>query len=304
MSESLVPQSNALQVGGVGLGAAIFKSRPMIIEMVQKTTRQEGAIPGQFRVCSTGEHLGTHIRVVLLAVPQIQREWFEGAEFKKENKQCFSLDGIEPHPHAKNPPARFCDHCPKGDINWVTWRKTHAPQDLPPCGAYYHLLLADRTTQTPYYLNVKGKSFLPFKQSMETQMSSMLAKIFANVKAQNKARGYTFVQAQGAFVPTPGFVVPEGTTQQPPLPSPNLFDISFNISSGSRDGGPYVMRFDDFKLMNETDKADFGNLYLDIVASRAEAAPNEEAEAAQAVTEAPSDAVKGEVLPKEPLITI
>ena len=31
MSESLVPQSNALQVGGVGLGAAIFKSRPMII---------------------------------------------------------------------------------------------------------------------------------------------------------------------------------------------------------------------------------------------------------------------------------
>ena len=205
MSESLVTQNNALSLGGIGMGASLFKAKPSMLELVHTTTRQEGAKPGQFRVISTNEHLGTSIRAVLLAVPQPQREWFDGAEFKKENKQCFSLDGVRPHPRAANPPAMFCRTCPKGDLNWEKWRKTHDPKDLPPCGAYYHLLIADRSSQTPYYLNVKGKSFLPFRQAMEQQMSGMLAKIFANVKVQNKARGYTFVQAQNSFVPTPGF---------------------------------------------------------------------------------------------------
>src|SRR5580658_5697719 len=87
MSEALVTQNNALQLGGVGMGASIFKARPMMLEMVHTTTRQEGAIPGQFRVISTNEHLGSTIRVVLLAVPQEQREYFEGAAFTKESKQ-------------------------------------------------------------------------------------------------------------------------------------------------------------------------------------------------------------------------
>jgi hypothetical protein len=317
MSEALTVQgNNALQLGGIGMGAGIFKARPMLIELVHKTSRQENVIYGQFRVVSTNEHLGTSLRVVLLAVPQEQREWFEGAEFKKENKQCFSLDCIQPHPRAANPPAMYCRTCPKGDLNWDKWRKTKDAKDLPPCGAYWHLLLADRLTQTPYFLNVKGKSATPFRQAMEQQMSGMLAKIFANVKAQNKLRGYVYATAQNTFVPVPGFVVPEdqkkqlkeGETQLPPLPSPNIFDISFEIKSSSRDGGPYVMSFGDFKLMGPEDKAEFGQLYLDIVASRVQVEPTEEELAAQEVSEAtaPTSAeVKGEVLPpQQPPITI
>jgi hypothetical protein len=306
MSEALVPLGNqSLAMGGIGFGSSIFRARPLHIELVHKSSRAENVKYGEFRVVATNEHLGTTIRVVLLAVPQEQREWFKDPSvFTADNKECFSLDGIQPHARAKNPPAMYCKTCPKGDINWATWRKTKNPKDLPPCGAYWHLLIADRTTQTPYYLNVKGKSYKPFLEAMQQQMQGLLAKLFSNVKAGNKERGYTYVPAQNQFIVTPGFVAPE-TGQLPMLPMPNIFDISFDITSSSRDGGPFVMGFTKFAHMSPEDKAEFGQLYLDIISQRAEIAQaNEEAEAAQVVTEQPSGAVSGEVLPKQEPITI
>lgn len=316
MSEALVVNGSntAMQLGGVGLGAGIFKARPQMIELVHKTSRQENVKFGEFRIIGTNEHLGTSIRVVLLAVPQEQREWFiDPTKFTKENKGCFSLDGIQPHPRAAQPPALYCKTCPKGDINWEKWRKTKNPADLPPCGAYWHLLIADRATQTPYWMNVKGKSYLPFRQAMETQMSGLLNKVFANVRAENKKRGYTLVSLQNGpgqpvyqeFRPTPGFVLPEGQTQQPIEPMPNIFDISFEIYSFTKDGGPFTMGFRDFKLMKPEDKVEFGQLYLDLIANKTQIDASAAAEAEAAVTEAPAGATseqvpgpaQGEVLP-------
>jgi hypothetical protein len=302
----VVGNSQGIQVGGVGMGASIFKARPQMLELVHKSSRQENVKHGEFRVIGSNEHLGTSIRVVLLAIPQEQREWFINPQvFTKENKGCFSLDGIQPHSRATQPPALYCATCPKGDINWATWRKTKNPNDLPPCGAYWHLLLAHRTTQTPYYLNVKGKSYMPFKTAMETQMSGLLAKVFANVKAENKKLGYTLVnlrQGNGpvyqAFRPTPG-VTPTGEA----LPMPNIFDISFDIFSFTKDGGPFQMGFKNFGLMKPEDKAEFGQLYLDLMANKAQIdeAYTAEAEAAEAaVAEVPASApvqAQGEVLP-------
>src|ERR1035437_4863918 len=191
MSEALVVRGNsqALQLGGVGLGAKMFRARPSMIELVHKSSRAENVKYGEFREISTNEQLGNVIRVVLLAVPQEQREWFDGQTFSKESKKCFSLDGIQPHNRAAAPPAMFCKTCPKGDSNWVKWRQTKQASDLPPCGAYWHLLLALRATQTPHFLNIKGKSFLPFKQAMKQQMQSLLAKLMTIVRAENKKRG-------------------------------------------------------------------------------------------------------------------
>ena len=311
-SEAIVVNnsSQAMQLGGVGMGASIFRARPSMLELVHKSSRQENVKYGEFREISTNEHLGTSIRVVLLAVPQEQREWFKDPTvFSKENKGCFSLDGIQPHQRASDPPALYCKTCPKGDINWEKWRKTKDAKDLPPCGAYWHLLLANRTTQTPHFLNVKGKSYLPFKQAMEQQMSGLLAKLFANVKAENKTRGYTLVslrQGNGPvyqeFRKTEGFVVPEGTEQKPVLPMPNIFDISFDIFSHSKDGGPFQMGFKNFALMKPEDKAEFGQLYLDLMENKAQVdqAYNEEAAAADLVTEiaaAPAQQAQQEVLP-------
>ena len=310
MSEELVQIGNgALQQGGIGFGANIFRARPSLIELVQTTSRAENVTPGNFRIVSTNLHLGTDIRVVILDVPTTPREWFkEKNVFTKENKKCFSLDGIQPHPRALEPPALWCKTCPKGDVNWQNWRKTHNPNDLPPCMSYFNILIADRKTQRPYYLNVKGKSCQPFDIAMKQQMSNLLTDIFVKVRQVNKERGYTFVKAENRFAPTPGFVVPEGTIQKAPEPLPNIFEISFNINSKKVNyatGTAYVMEFSDFKWMDPDDRAEFGQLYLDIVANKvdAQAAAAEETEVAEAVMEAPAE-VKSEILPPSEPITI
>ena len=301
MSEALIVTGNAaLQKGGAGLGASIFKAKPAMLELVHKTSRQENVKYGEFRNVSTNDHFGTSIRVVLLAVPQVQREWFIDPKlFTKENKGCFSLDGIQPHPNAAQPPALYCATCPKGDVNWIAWRKNKIPQNLPPCGAYFHLLLALRDTGMPAYLNVKGKSFLPFEQAMKQQMAGLLAKLIANTKAENKLRGYTLVKLQDSvggpiyeeFRPTPGFVLPAGEEQKPLAPMPNIYDISFDISSTSKDGGSFFMKFDKFMYMKAEDRAEFGNLYLELQEEREHRMQqNEEEEAAAAVSEAEADA--------------
>ncbi len=311
MGNQLIVLNNnvGIQMGGVGMGSSIFRAKPSYLELVHKTSRQENVKPGEFRVLSTNEHLGNSIRVVLLSVPQIQREWYiDSTVFTKDNKGCFSVDNIQPHPRAANPPAMYCATCPKGDIGWATWRKTKNPKDLPPCNAYYHLLIADRTTQTPYYLNVKGTSFSPFKQAMETQMAGLLAKLMANVRAENKQRGYTLVTLQDPatgiksqeFRAVPGFVAP-ATGQLPVVPMPNIFDISFDIVAESKGGGPYIMSFKNFALMKPEDKAEFGQLYLDLMQQKSEAQnvqQDDEAAIDAAVAEAPAQQVKGEVLPQ------
>jgi hypothetical protein len=306
----IVSNTQAMQLGGVGMGSSIFRARPQMLELVHKSSHAADVKYGEFRVIGSNEHLGTSIRIVLLDSPQEQREWFiDPTKFSKDNKGCFSLDGLQPHMRAAAPPALYCKTCPKGDINWATWRKTKNPKDLPPCGAYWHLLLADRSTQTPYYLNVKGKSYMPFRQAMEQQMYGILSKVIANVKAENKKLGYTLVKLQQDggpvyedFRPTPG-VTPTGD----PLPMPNIFDVSFEIYSFTKDGGPFQMGFKDFKLMKPEDRADFGQLYLSLRANRAEIdqSVNEETEAAAMVTEiAAAPEAQGEVLPPQPLITI
>jgi len=315
MSEELVQISGnqALAQGGVGFGAGIFRARPMMIELVQKSSRAENVVYGDFRIVSTNQHLGRVIRVVLLAVPQGQREWFKDKNvFCKDNKKCFSLDGIQPHPRALEPPVPFCKTCPKGDINWETWRKTKNPNDLPPCGAYWNLLVADRQTQRPYYLNCKGKSYKPFKDAMEQQMYGLMQDIFANVRQINKTRGYTYNKVQNRFVDIPGFVLPEGTVKLAPEPLPNIFDISFDITSNnvnSTAGSSFVMSFNKFAMMSPEDKAEFGQLYLDIIENKvaidssAAVAAAEAAESEEAVAETPAT-VKSEILPPTTPISI
>jgi hypothetical protein len=160
------------------------------------------------------------------------------------------------------------------------------------------LLLADRATQRSHYLNIKGASFSPFKRAMETQMAGLLAKLMANVRAENKKRGYTYVSANNTFVPTPGFTME--SAQLPPEPLPNLFDISFNIKAVKK-GAPYLMEFGDFAYMKPEDRAEFGNLYLEIQQQKADTQRpqvNEEAEADAMVSEANAQEVQGEVLPQ------
>ena len=287
MSTQLVqidPQQ-ALVAGGVGLDSDLFKLRPATIEIVQKTTRQEGAIPGKLRVTATNEHFD-EMQVAMLFPPVEQRAYFEGEEFTKESKLCFSLDNLKPHDKAAIPQAMACGfynskgqyitQCPKAD--WSKYRLTKARADMPPCRNYYHVILADRATQMPYYLNVRGTSIDPFKTAM-----------------QNVARLIAKMQAAGQ--------------------KPNIFDISFKIypvSQTTKKGVYYTFGFKDFAPIAVDDRAKFGDLFLDFAARRAQglvqdAATSEAAETATveaSATEAPAGPIVGTAVGKEEVITI
>lgn len=313
MSEELtIANSNVLQVGGVGLGTGIFKAKPQYLELVQRTTRVEGAEPGKFRNTSTNEHF-LELRVVLLDVPREQREYYDNSQgFSKDSKICFSIDNNAPHARAKTPQALYCANCPLGDVRWKKWRETHSADDLPKCQMFYSLVLGDRNTQAIYKMAVKGMSVMPFKNYMETAVAGLLQKIMADVRQKNKQRGYSFVPTKGIFVPTEG-----ATPTEQPLPLPSIYDLSMTMYPTQREkGGVPVIGIKDVKLMSDADRAEFGALYLELTKRPAQEEEMSQAEAEfqaakVATTQAPAPAVvlpgvpvQGEVLPKDAPITI
>lgn len=322
MSTSLTVLDNNQALAGVGLGSGLFRIRPMTLELVHKTTRAEGAIPGKFRVVSTNQHFD-EMRVVLLDVPQPQRELYQGSEFTKDSKVCFSTDNVKPHPKAKDPKAMFCASCEFGDKNWEKWRRDKRPENLPACSMFYHTFVADRATQALYYFNIKGQGVMPFRQQMEQTLGGILQQLTVKAKMANKPLGWT-LSPQYTWEPTPDFVLPEGQTERKaPLPLPNIFDISFTIYVTQRDkGGPFVIGTKDYRYMEkESDRKEFGGLYQEFIINRkslqnAPVEAEEEQAAADAVvsespaTSAPAPAVVlpstgstgpvvGTVVPKE-----
>lgn len=303
MSEALVVLNSSVPaVQGVGLSSKLFKLKPSTIELVQKSTRQEGATPGKFRDISNNRHFDT-LHVVMLIEPVEQRQWFKGQEFKKENKMCFSLDNIQPHPRAQAPPAMYCNSCPMGDVNWAKWRQTRDPKDLPPCSKYWHLVIATRDGRMPYYFNIKGTGVSVFEHNMD-EFGRMLYEWSMNVKNENKM----IAEANSKLEP--------GVEPKPLLPLPNIFDISFHITPKLQNG-VWVPESSDFKAVRPEDRKDFGDMYVDFVASRTQIqyADAEETEVNAAVSEAPAQAavvlpgpnagpVVGTVVGKDEPITI
>ncbi len=293
---AVLNNEQALATGGIGLGSSLFKLKPSTLEIVQRTSQQEGAEPGRFRDTATGTHYDT-MEWVLLITPVLQRAYYpKGAELGRDSKLCFSLDNVSPSKYAKEPQAPFCANCPKG--SWATYRTTKSSKDVPPCKEYYHLVLADRATQMPYYFNVKGLSIAPFKQGMEN-LARMFAQIEYNVKAENKQIALANAEP--------------GAEQKPLKPRPNLFDIKFPVSVTSvktPSGLSYPLVVGKPTYMNEDARKEFGNLYLDFANRRAQgnvqSAEESEATAEDIVSEEPARSevaavvgpITGTVLPK------
>jgi hypothetical protein len=320
MSQDLVVlnSNQALAQGGLGLDSRLFKLKPATLELVQSTTKQEGAIPGKLRVTATNEHF-EEMKVVMLVPPIEQRaKYKKGKDFSRDAKECFSLDNVQPHAKAKNPPALYCATCPAGDINWEKWRKTKDPADLPSCSKYWHLALADRTTQMIYYFNVKGTSITYFEQAMQN-LARLINQMEMNVRAENK-------QLKAAYDKAVAETPADGQKPEAPVykPMPNIFDITFTIYPVKSKDDVFVVNFKNFLALRPEDRSEFGALYLDFVTRKAQGnvatAEESEAEAAAAnaaVTGPPSasapaakevDAVigkstviEGEIVGKDPI---
>ena len=253
----------------------LFQLKPKSIELVSKSTRQEGAEPGTFRVITTNEKF-KELRAVMLYLPTEQREMYKKGDYNKDAKLCFSLDNVQPHQKAKNPPALYCSTCPMGDINWTKYRDAAArgvsgdalTALLPPCRKYWHLFLAARDTLVPYYFNVKGTSVKPFEQAMQN-VSELFLKINQMEIAENKA------------------LVAKGEKALPITTNPAelIWRISFTMYSWQKNGGPFMLGLKDFRVMSAEDRASFGKLIQDYAARRAQGAIQTQ-EAAEAEAEA------------------
>jgi hypothetical protein len=313
MSEALVVLNNQtdLAVGGLGLDSTLFKLKPSTLEIVQRTSRQEGAEIGRFRDTATNVHYDK-MEWVLLANPVKQRAFYpKGSEFGRDSKLCFSTDNVSPHSKAKEPQAPFCASCPMG--SWESYRKTGDSKDVPPCKEFWHLVLADRTTQMPYYFNVKGLSLTPFQQGMQN-VARLLAAVEANIKSDNKQIAARNAAAEAAAKEAGTPFAPE-----PFKPKPNLFDVKFPVSITSQtnsNGISYVLVVGKPVYMNAEARAEFGALFLDFANRRAQGnvqtAEESEAAAEASMVEQPARSevaavvgpITGEVLPAKSDITI
>jgi hypothetical protein len=299
--EKVEAQKNAL--------SRLFQLKPATLELVSKATRQEGAVPGTFRVTSTNEKFD-EIRAVILFEPVEQRALYTKGEYSKDAKLCFSLDNIQPHSKAKDPKAMYCEICPFGDKNWEKYReakKKGVTGDalsalVPPCKKYWHLFIADRQTKMPYYFNVKGTSVTPFEQAMQN-IARLFQLIIGNIKLENQK-----ILAENAKV---------GPEQQKPLITlPQsvgdiIWQISFTMYTHQpQKGGQFVLGLKDFAVMKPEDQAEFGSILQDFIARRAagkvqsQMDSEAEAAAAEAATEAPASTAAAEVAAKNSQIQI
>lgn len=274
----------------------LFQLKPKTLELVSKSTRQKGADPGTFRVTSTNEKFN-EVRAVILFEPQEQREKYRKGEYTKDSKECFSLDNVQPHPKARTPFALYCANCPQGDINWVKYREAKAKgitgdalsAYLPNCRKFWHLFIASRETQRPYYMNLKGGSVKPFEDAMQN-VADLFQMIYQSIKAENK----NIVAANAKLEPG---AEPTALKKLPETVGEIIWHISFTMYAWQRNGGPFMVGFKDFKVMSEEDRKDFGKIIEEVNARRnagqlqTQEASEQEEEAA-AVSEPASGAVR------------
>ena len=247
----------------------LFQLKPATMELVSKSTQQEGAQPGKFRVTSTNEHFD-EIRAVLLFNPVEQRELYEKGTYSKDAKLCFSLDNFQPHVAAMDPKAMYCEVCPFGDVNWNKYREAkkrgvkglELSQLTPPCRKYWHLFIAERNTKMPYYFNVKGTSVSPFENSMQN-IARIMHGMVNNINLENRQIAeYNKTAADDQKKPL---------LTAPTDPGDLIWQISFTMFVQQLEkGGQYTLALKDFAVMKPEDYAEFGTIINSIKAARSE----------------------------------
>ena len=245
----------------------LFKLKPKTLELVSKSTRQEGAEPGTFRVTSTNEKF-KELRAVILFAPMEQREKYRKGEYTKDSKECFSLDNVQPHPKARMPYALYCANCPMGELNWAKYRDAKAKNItgealqayLPPCRKFWHLFIASRETLRTYYFNTKGSGVKSFEDGMQN-VADLFQMIYQNAKAENRAIAAANAKLEPGVEPQPLKPLPESVGDI-------IWHISFTMYSKQINGGQFFTGFKDFKVMSEEDRADFGKIVADVNAQR------------------------------------
>jgi hypothetical protein len=266
MSDLVViqPTESALALpptfSGAGFGKRLTQRRAMHIDLIQPTTRVEGAEPGKFRIRETGQHLDK-LFVVLFEDQEKRTMYEKGSEFGA-SPICYSSDGITPHPNAKVPQALKCANCKQGPAGWDKWKKSKKSEDVPPCSNRKECYLMDREFKLPYIFAVSGKGVKPFEDHMAALVN------YATLAEKQLGR------------------------------MPNAFEFSFEINSKrmtNSKGTYYEPVFSSIKLIKPEDAQEFMKLYGEFYTRRQAGDTDEEnAETSAAVDAAMSEASSGD----------
>lgn len=248
-----------------------FQVRPATLGIVQPNTQAEGAVKGRLRISETGDQFDSMI-VTLLALPVEQRQYYAGKKGEMnrspENLMCYcsnvtrqgKYETSGPDATAKVPQAVKCNNCPKA--SWDKYRQTKDRDDIPPCGTFYKVFLIDTKFRMPLKWYIRSTAKKPFDQAME-----------------NVGRKLMMMKSQGL--------------------NPNIFDISFKITTDKKQNGnvaTYVPVFSDFNLISADQKAEFGEIFQQFLASvSAPQEPQDELAQASYVIDAEVTEPSGEV---------
>lgn len=229
---------------GVDFGSKLFQLKPATLGVVQSNTTIDGAIKGKLRVSETGDQFD-FLTCTLLVMPIEQRSFYTGVAGQlnrtPDNLMCFSRDMVRPDAKAKVPQAVLCKNCAKAD--WEAWRQNKVKENIPPCDAYYYVVLIDTVYKMPLQMFIRSKA----KQELEQG-------------CQNISRRLAMMKAGGK--------------------NPNLFDIKFKLSTKSIKTGQftsYVPVMSDFSAITDEERVEFGDIYTSFLA-KGEKASNDAAE--------------------------
>lgn len=221
----------ALVAGGQGFDESDFQ--PSYIELVQRTSQVDGAIPGTFRDKESNQHF-ENIEIIPLQFSTSRVLFPPGGDLNQE-PLCRSSDGITPALKVLQPQASSCESCSRG--SWDNYVKGSGV-GMPDCKEKMRLLFIDRETQLPYYLTIGGRSIQPMR---------------AFKRSLNKF--YSIAKARGEVVNIYDFTT---TIHALPIKGPK--------------GSYFVVTFDPAKRVRDSDLGKFGPLYSQLVLRRNAAA--------------------------------
>ena len=257
MSELVVLNNQTtIQQGGLGVdfgNSRLFQLKPASLFIVQSSSKIEGATKGSLRIAETGDEF-KEMYATLLVQPTEQRQYHigEASEMNRipENLMCFCNNVIRdssnrelsgPDPRAKIPQAMKCQGCARS--SWDQWKEYKEKNNgktskalIPPCDAHYKALLIDEKYKLPLAFYVRSKGKEEFEQGM-----------------QNLARVIAMQQAEGK--------------------RPNIFDVRFKVSTKLVTKGQfswYVPVFSGFTPVTDEQRQQFGAVYLQYAAQKAQ----------------------------------
>lgn len=239
-----------LQKGGQGVDftSKFAKLDPATLNIVQNMSDavNEGVPPGMLYIKDTKQSF-KEMRVTLLSIPKEQRKYHVGEQKSKDTLMCYSYDMVKPDPNSPDIQAVTCNGCDQQ--NWTPWRESSLPNAqkrhlIPKCEVEYYAQFIDTVYKLPLQMWVKGASKAPFEAAMK-----------------NVFRTIYMMKSQGL--------------------NPNIYDVSFKLTSVPGTQKNHVFAASDFKALSAEDREQFGDVFLNFVNRAAQYNLQKEQEAAE-----------------------